>query len=1209
MECFEVHSKDFLIKWLNVPSNSIVRWKAKPLKKSIHLMIYKNISQDPSSPHYTSASASSNDKKLSLDEKLSKSNLSLVLDIGKLVANELHQDEFRVNSQNGGVYAFVFDNTSSKSTSKKIMFNQFIDPVYPNDNPDQVSKDSYCSSLTPDPKIDMRFDLHDERTAFNNAYLELTNPAENVSNNKSKLDSNLLTIPQSPLEPPVSEQTASREISVSNRARSTSVYTLSNLLNTSSAVSNEDYDILKKLQTFEHGSHNNNNIVNNASNGSSYPPSAGPSSSNVSNFGEQNNLTSPGMLVTPTSAHFPNIKLKSSSHSIKLYLDTSKKKYSVSNQSSSNYKGFSAENDTFRLLKSNVVTSKNGQYIEGILLKRKRKKNYKAYSKRFFTLNFKHGLLEYKLNDQTSTTRGSMHIKLVEVTANRKTKEITIDSGVEIWHLKALNDVDWEIWVSALDIIRLRANYNPQQFSENHSFPNVSIAPLPQISSTPCMSNEVSGALDANYGVNSKADDSLIATPLSEDIIIDLQQKLIILNSRLEIATNRSEHVVNCLKDPLLSKNDVDPFSTFTPPSIAQEPPQQQNNQQEISGYSSAGSSPNHSIRIQSNHSQESLSSSDQNGKIKRKISLFKKRGSLSTHNEHSAVSLSSMVAENEALNKVSKAVKESEILFNELSEITASLRSSIELCKSLSKVSTTNIVSHPTEKEMPLLARRNSGLSIQESIFTSDNFFDAREYIETIKTTSGDPAGVIIVDSDPFDDIKEDNSEALRLNNEKKYQNVVGAISPQRDNEKRISSLTLKDIFDEDYYPLKELENTEIDRRSDIRETKSVPPSLLQFLRKNVGKDLASIAMPVTSNEPLSMLQKYAEIFEYTDLISKSMSAKNSNIKMIYISAFAISYLSSFRSKERNIRKPFLSLLGETYELVREDLKYRLIMEKVSHRPSILCCNVDNPDWEVTGTLMPINKFWGKSMELVNKGSLNLTIKSTGEMFEWNQATTMLKNLIAGEKYIEPIDSITVNSSNGEKAVIEFKPSGMFSGRSEELVIRVYDSNDNLCDILAKGNWTDSLYLILSKDINSKKIPESAELIWKCNPLINKSDKKWGFTKFAVELNDITSIEKDHLPPTDSRLRPDMKFYEDGDEEKAETLKLELEQLQRNRRKDLEQENVKYLPTFFLKEGDLLKDEELLLNWKFIKGVKGYWSRRKVNDWDDLLQLYDNSV
>lgn len=44
--------------------------------------------------------------------------------------------------------------------------------------------------------------------------------------------------------------------------------------------------------------------------------------------------------------------------------------------------------------------------------------------------------------------------------------------------------------------------------------------------------------------------------------------------------------------------------------------------------------------------------------------------------------------------------------------------------------------------------------------------------------------------------------------------------------------------------------------------------PTLWTILRKNIGKDLSRISMPVTLNEPLGVLQRMCEGLEYSELL-----------------------------------------------------------------------------------------------------------------------------------------------------------------------------------------------------------------------------------------------------------------------------------------------------------------------------------------------------
>jgi len=93
---------------------------------------------------------------------------------------------------------------------------------------------------------------------------------------------------------------------------------------------------------------------------------------------------------------------------------------------------------------------------------------------------------------------------------------------------------------------------------------------------------------------------------------------------------------------------------------------------------------------------------------------------------------------------------------------------------------------------------------------------------------------------------------------------------------------------------------------------------SLFGLLKKNMGKDISKISMPISLNEPLSQLQTMAEALEYLELLDQAAKTKDSMERLLFVTVFAVSTYSVV--KYRSSRKPFNPLLGETYELVRPD-------------------------------------------------------------------------------------------------------------------------------------------------------------------------------------------------------------------------------------------------------------------------------------------------
>ncbi|CAG5123391.1 unnamed protein product, partial [Candidula unifasciata] len=163
--------------------------------------------------------------------------------------------------------------------------------------------------------------------------------------------------------------------------------------------------------------------------------------------------------------------------------------------------------------------------------------------------------------------------------------------------------------------------------------------------------------------------------------------------------------------------------------------------------------------------------------------------------------------------------------------------------------------------------------------------------------------------------------------------------------------------------------------RRSRLPVPKPASPvvSLFNLMYRNIGKDLTKISMPVTLNEPLSMLQRLCEELEYSELLDKAAEYDDPYERMMYVAAFAVSsYASSYY---REGHKPFNPLLGETYECIREDKGWRFIAEQVSHHPPVSACHCESKNFKLWQDVRIKTKFWGKSMEIQPLGHVNLVL------------------------------------------------------------------------------------------------------------------------------------------------------------------------------------------------------------------------------------------
>ncbi|GAA5908541.1 hypothetical protein JCM6882_001294 [Rhodosporidiobolus microsporus] len=320
---------------------------------------------------------------------------------------------------------------------------------------------------------------------------------------------------------------------------------------------------------------------------------------------------------------------------------------------------------------------------------------------------------------------------------------------------------------------------------------------------------------------------------------------------------------------------------------------------------------------------------------------------------------------------------------------------------------------------------------------------------------------------------------------------------------------------------------------------------SMLSMLRKNVGKDLSTISFPVSMNEPLSALERIAEELEYSELLDRAAATKDPVERLTLVAVFAISGTAG--NKFRSSRKPFNPMLGETYECIRPEKGFRFVSEKVSHHPPILAFHGEAPQkgWQVYGHVAPSQKFWGRSMEVFVHGDYCVEFADTGEVYSVRKPSSFVRNLVAGTKYLEVVGDLVIStSSSSAQAVVSFKEGSTWGGLGSRNKIegRIVDAKGNTAVELS-GRWDDA--------VDKKEGKNNFTRLWQINEFPPNPERYYGFSSFAVTLNETTPLEAGHLAPTDSRLRPDQLAFERGDVDEAERLKQLVEEKQRAKRKE----------------------------------------------------------
>ncbi|XP_028174583.1 oxysterol-binding protein-related protein 6-like [Ostrinia furnacalis] len=351
--------------------------------------------------------------------------------------------------------------------------------------------------------------------------------------------------------------------------------------------------------------------------------------------------------------------------------------------------------------------------------------------------------------------------------------------------------------------------------------------------------------------------------------------------------------------------------------------------------------------------------------------------------------------------------------------------------------------------------------------------------------------------------------------------------------------------------------------------------PSLWNLLYKNIGKDLSQISMPVTINEPLNMLQRLCEELEYSELLDAAAECKNAVERIALIAAFAVSAYAS--SAHRAASKPFNPLLAETYECVRDDKGFRFIAEQVSHHPPISACHAESPRWCFWQEARIKTKFWGKSMEFQPTGRVHVRLITTGDHYSWNKVTTCVHNLFGGQRWVDQYGDMHITCHGTDiSCKLNFIKASSWSSTRHEVRGCVTGNGTRL---RLQGRWSEALYA---------GEPPAARCLWRPGAMPPEHELYYGFTRFAMELNEMEPGMRQLLPHTDTRLRPDQRALEEGDVDAAEQYKHSLEQSQRERRRGVPE----HTPAWFRKRVE--NGEE---TWVF---TGEYWKAREAGFADD---------
>ena len=359
---------------------------------------------------------------------------------------------------------------------------------------------------------------------------------------------------------------------------------------------------------------------------------------------------------------------------------------------------------------------------------------------------------------------------------------------------------------------------------------------------------------------------------------------------------------------------------------------------------------------------------------------------------------------------------------------------------------------------------------------------------------------------------------------------------------------------------------------------------------------------LPIQFNEPLNTLQKECERFIYSPLLNQASDEKNPEMKFALIAAFITAEMSLSIGR---ILKPMIPLVGETYEYVDNNLKYRFFAEEVQRLPGhISAFIVEGEKWKYWGDNRNTSSFrffsGAYGVDFGNKIHLDLLNENKENSFDrfiYNRPSALLKGILINKLHYDYNGEINIISPDYPNILCKIE---YISDYNEEGIIKgniVKGDNIDDGELIYKigGNWKKEIY-ITDKDDNNKKILFTV----KEQDFFKNSVEKYVIPEYCCNLNYLPDKLKEIIPVSDTRNRPDQKEYEIGSTEKSQEIKTIMEEMQVYKQDILDKNNKEHQPIYFSNEYNE-DSKDFVFTYK-----GGYWEDRKKKKFSKLKNVFD---
>ncbi|KAJ2795772.1 Oxysterol-binding protein 4 [Coemansia guatemalensis] len=348
---------------------------------------------------------------------------------------------------------------------------------------------------------------------------------------------------------------------------------------------------------------------------------------------------------------------------------------------------------------------------------------------------------------------------------------------------------------------------------------------------------------------------------------------------------------------------------------------------------------------------------------------------------------------------------------------------------------------------------------------------------------------------------------------------------------------------------------------------------------------DLSSLTCPSFLLNGISLLEYGAHWSDYPHVLAEVTKATDSVERMKLVARWFVSTLYGSYNKrvaESNTgeKKPFNPILGEQFLASWDDPTYgetTFTCEQVSHHPPVSAIYFENAKAGIYGSghFSQKSKFKGTTMKVVQEGRVTLRMKNSDEVYCLSLPSLNICSILSGKPFLEMSNTTFIRSSKGYTAEFHWHTKPWLYGEYHKFDGKIL--KDTAAKFVQDGPGQEYLFAMKGKWVADSYVVNQ-----------KTGEEQILFDVSAQPAADIIIKPVDQQSELESR-RVWHKVSEalaSGNYDVASKEKTDIEENQRQLRKERAEANTEWKPTLFTWIDDVDAEEAVKSSYNYLNSA-----------------------